>query len=167
MKKIVIFAAIGILFVISILCYESVWRSDWPRYKFRALDAKLPVSDETREYGWGMDGAIILGHGMRSDDGSPSVSRQIEYSFEGDVERVARDLEGEILSEGGKVVENAWYSRWKTAEGVSVSVDEGRFDPRTGITHDDPGWIRVTIHMVRDDGRRGYVNRWIRNTFRP
>ena len=138
----------------------------WPDHSFRVLEGIAPISDETHELGWGMNGLIIGGLGRSSDDGSPSRFRQIEYVFKANYDHIKQELENEAVDRGSKPSDGGQKTDWRTSEDVSVRIEQGRYDPKTGMTHDEPGWVRVTLRFYRSEGNQGYISRWVRNTFR-
>jgi hypothetical protein len=117
---------------------------DWFRFEF--VKEQHPLTDETTEFGWGMDGVVVSGHGAGSDDGPPSESRQIEYTFKADYLTLVEQADREIIRKGGKQTEGIGDHRWELPRNVSVYVSECRFDPVTHCDIADPGWVRVTLH---------------------
>jgi hypothetical protein len=155
-------AKIGIAAACVVVAVAGSFATQKHELRLASLAGAAPASDETWEGGWMMEGPIACGHGVCSDDGSPGRGRQIEYVVKAEYKQLLAKVESEVLQRGGKRTEGLeMYDEFELGD-WSITMEHGRFDPVTGITHDDPRYVRVMMHTSWDENPVGKAWRVIR-----
>lgn len=138
-----------------------------PIPRLSILEGIRPVRDETTEWGWGVNAPGDCGHGTCGEDGAPSRQRTLEYVFRGPYAEVVARVESDLKPLRLERVQESSGRKWEDAKGLTIYVSPGRYNPYTGDTDDDSNWVRVTVMLLKDEGRVGQAYRWLRAWGRP